>query len=54
MCKEIGAHDTNGTFGSVQLPRGRRLIGAKWVFVLKAGGLHKARLVVLANFQTID
>lgn len=43
--KEIEAHKDNSTYELVTLPEGRKPITCKWVFTIKDGGLHKARLV---------
>ena len=45
MEKEIEAHKDNSTYELVTLPEGRKPITCKWVFTIKDGGLHKARLV---------
>lgn len=56
MKDEIIALEDNGTWTVVDLPKGKKTIGCKWVHHLKfqADGTlerHKARLVVLGNNQ---
>ena len=47
---EMNAHETNGTWELAELPEGRKVIGSRWVFIIKrkADGTidkYKARLV---------
>jgi hypothetical protein len=50
MVTEMQAHVENGTWELVELPRGRKAIGSKWVFKIKRAAdgsvdCYKARLV---------
>jgi hypothetical protein len=50
MVTEMQAHVENGTWELVELPRGRKAIGSKWVFKIKRAAdgsvdRYKARLV---------
>jgi hypothetical protein len=47
---EMNTHETNGTWELAELPEGRKVIGSRWVFIIKrkADGTidkYKARLV---------
>lgn len=56
MNLELDALEMNGTWEIVQLPKGKHVIGSKWIFKTKfkqdgSVDKHKARLVVLGCHQ---
>lgn len=59
MVKEMKALRKNNTWELVPLPKGKRLVGCKWVFIVKykLDGLverYKARLVAKGYIQTFS
>lgn len=59
MNLELQALENNGTCEIIELPKGRKAIGYKWLFKTKFKAndsveRYKARLVVLGNKQKYD
>jgi hypothetical protein len=57
MKEEMGAFQRNKTCDLIQLPRGKKAIGCKWVFIMKQNlegkvERYKARLVTKGYSQT--
>ena len=56
MVEEIESFHINDTWELVELPKGKKAIGCKWVYVKKEGSLHgtiryKVRLVAKGYAQ---
>ena len=52
--KKIASPKMHGVYELVpttSVPNGRRLVGTRWVYKIKAGGVYKGRLVVLGWSQ---
>ena len=52
MNNEIALMEKNKVFELVKPPDGAKIIGNRWVFKVKSGGVHRARLVACGYSQT--